>query len=138
MLKFEQPVHSNGNMKQLNHAFLRTLVLVRKPAIGALVLSACICANAISIIGDQFQINYLYPDSSTVIGTFTGTVTASGLTWNVNVGLSVTLTDGKFVVDNSTHGWAGAAFNGISLTDLTQSPGFTSFSLVSVTGNPPR
>jgi len=45
------------------------------------------------------------------------------------------LSDGTIVVDNATLGWSAASFNGFKLTDLSQSPGFSSLNLVSITGN---
>lgn len=124
-------------MKQMNPTAFGTSVLARKLAIGALALSAGICAHATSIIGDTFQITWQYPNSGTTFESFSGTLTASGLTWSPGAatGLNfVMLTDGTVVINNATAGWSAASFNGFLITDLTQSANFTSLALQSVTG----
>src|SRR5258707_6606382 len=48
-------------------------------------------SKAGSIIGDTFQIDWLYPNSGSVFESTSGTVTAGGLSWNPAFGLSLVM-----------------------------------------------
>lgn len=97
-------------------------------------LASFACANA-SILGDTFQIEWWYSSANQVYSSSTAMVPGS---WNPGSGVSdVTIGDGFITITNDTYGWSSASFNGFVFTDLSQDPGFTSLSLVSVTGNIP-
>jgi hypothetical protein len=86
---------------------------------------------ATSILGDTVTIEYLYPDSSTQFGlSATGTVTATGVTLNLFGNQTVTVfgTDVQMVgTINSDFG--SAAFNGVSIQDLTNPSAFGGYSV---------
>ena len=95
-------------------------------------LASFVCANA-TILGDTFQIEWWYPSDNSVLTSSTVMVPGS---WNPGYGVSdVTIGDGFITITNDTAGWSGATFNGFVFTDLSQDPGFTSLSLVSVVGD---
>ncbi len=89
-------------------------------------------AMAGSIAGDTVDIEYLYPTSSTLFGLgTTGVVTSSGLTLNVQ-GTTLWTVFPDHVDMNSIYpagaAFLSAAFNGVSVTDLTHPGAFTSAS----------
>lgn len=93
--------------------------------------------------GDKVTIDWLYPDNNTVSHTYTGTVTSSGLEWTIPwYGKEiVTKISGDTVTYQhpSNLAFLGSTFNGldIHLTDSTKTPNFTSFGLVSKSGDLP-
>jgi hypothetical protein len=103
-----------------------------QPLMAVLFLSAASgLGMATSILGDTVTIEYLYPDSSTQFGlSATGTVTASGVTLNLFGNQTVTVfgTDVQMLGTISS-GFASAAFNGVSIQDLTNPAAFTGYSL---------
>src|ERR1700744_4687262 len=89
-------------------------------------------ASAAGILGDTVQIQYLYPNNTTQFGlSAMGTVTAAGVTLNLFGNQTVTVfpTDVQMVDVNGTgSSFLSAAFNGVSIQDLTNPSAFTSFS----------
>jgi hypothetical protein len=85
------------------------------------------------IIGDTVVIQYLYPDSSTQFGlSATGVVTSTGVTLNLFNEVTITVFGGDVqmvgITDPSTL-FLTAAFNGVSIQDLTNPSAFTTFSI---------
>jgi hypothetical protein len=85
------------------------------------------------IIGDTVVIQYLYPDSSTQFGlSATGVVTSTGVTLNLFNEVTITVFGGDVqmvgITDPSTL-FLTAAFNGVSVQDLTNPSAFTTFSI---------
>jgi PEP-CTERM motif len=85
------------------------------------------------IIGDTVVIQYLFPNSSTQFGlSATGVVTSTGITLNLFGHQTVTVFGGDVqmvgVRDPSSF-FVTAAFNGVSIQDLTNPSAFTTFSI---------
>jgi hypothetical protein len=104
------------------------------PVMAALFLSAGSSTGmATSILGDTVTIQYLYPNSSTQYGlSATGTVTATGVTLNLFGNQSVTIfaNDVQMVGINSNGSFfSSAAFNGVSIQDLTNPSAFAGYSV---------
>ena len=94
-------------------------------------------AQGASISGDIFQIDWRYPYPDTTIASI---ISAAPVAWDAGSGVTLALNEGQLVVRNSRLGWTGSEyipFNGFVITDLTENPNFTSFTLVSVTGLSP-
>jgi PEP-CTERM motif len=83
------------------------------------------------IIGDTVVIQYLFPDSSTQFGlSATGVVTSTGVTLNLFGNQTVTVFGGDVqMVGISNSFFQTAAFNGVSIQDLTNPSAFTTFSI---------
>jgi hypothetical protein len=118
-------------MKDTKKALRFTMVL---PVMAALFLSAASGVGmAGSILGDTVTIQYLYPDSTTLYGlSATGTVTATGVTLNLFANQTVTVfgNDVQMVGINSDGSFFSlAAFNGVSIQDISNPTAFTGFSI---------
>ncbi len=85
------------------------------------------------ILGDTVLIQFLFPDSSTQFGlSATGAVTAGGLTLNLfdNQHVIVFPNNIEMIgVRDPTSSFQPAAFNGVSVQDLTNPSAFTGFSI---------
>jgi hypothetical protein len=109
-----------------------------------LTVSCTITARALpTVAGDDFEVQWFYPDSTTVYDSDPSLAVPGTWTSVNDPRLSITLSDGQIVV-NVTDGttWAGGnGFNGFVFTDLSKVPDFTSLGLVSepagYTGNAP-
>jgi len=93
-------------------------------------------AYAGSIAGDTIHVIWKFPNLATNF--FTGNVVVPGFI-NPDSGLNgITVNDGTIIVNNGTAGWtASSGFNGFIFSDSTRNPDFTSWNLVSKTGNLP-
>jgi|SRR5271157_313357 len=91
------------------------------------LMFACSIASA-GILGDTVKIDYLYPDSSTSYGlSTTGVVTGAGLGLDLFGLQQVTAySDHVDIVAITSSFWIATAFNGVSVTDLTNPGIFTS------------
>ena len=105
--------------------------------LSVITLSCAISAKAIpSVAGDNFEIQWLFPDTSTTYGS--DTVTVSG-TWSSPAGYAgvVSITDGQISIGFSSDlDWSAGSFNGFVFTDTSETPNFTSLTLASVAGTP--
>ncbi|MGD1017793.1 MAG: hypothetical protein ABSA12_00600 [Verrucomicrobiia bacterium] len=100
------------------------------------VLTMC-CAITVraSVEGDNFEVQYFYPDLSTVYDSATTTVPGSVV---VGEGInSVAISDGQIVISVAYANFTVSSFNGIVFTDLSKTPDFASLTLASVTGDAP-
>lgn len=103
--------------------------------LGLALLLAIGSSSAIggSILGDTVTIEYLYPNSTTLYGlSSTGVVTASGVTLDLFGNQSVTVLPNSVEMQEvlSTGSFfQSAAFNGVSVQDLTNPSAFSGFSI---------
>jgi hypothetical protein len=92
-----------------------------------------------AILGNSVNIAWWYPAANTVFSQSTVTVVDPGVEWNTGNGVEIDIKNDTITIQNTSPGWKGSdGFNGFVFTDLTVGHDtFTSFSLVSVEGNPP-
>lgn len=108
---------------------------MKKLLIAALLSLTSFCSVSASVIGDEFLIEWWYGSPGDAFESQNVVVPGS---WNPGYGVSdVTIGDGFITITNDATGWAGADFNGFYFTNLSQDPGFTSFSLTNVSPNAP-
>ncbi len=113
---------------------------MKKLLLASLLGVASFSSAFASIIGDEFLVEFWLGSPGDAFASQNLTVPGS---WNPNndvpgSGVSdVTLGDGYISIVNDLGGWFGADFNGFYFTDLSQDPGFTSFTLANVSGNAP-
>jgi hypothetical protein len=104
--------------------------------LSVLTLTCAISARAGSVVGDNFQVEWDFPTLGT-LGTAgdSGSVTVPG-TWTDPVyGDIIQISNGQIVFTTYAGGYAAGSFNGYVLTDSSETPDFSSFTLASVTGN---
>jgi hypothetical protein len=110
---------------------------MKKLVIACSCILLCSLPALASILGDNFHMEWDYPNLSTAYASTDGTLnpTASWLTPN---GLSFSIADGTITLNApGAQGFVGSAFVGFSFTDTSEVANFTSFTLVSVTGYAP-
>lgn len=113
---------------------------MKKLLLAALLGVASFSSTWANIIGDEFLVEFWLGSPGDAFASQNLTVPGS---WNPNddvpgSGVSdVTIGDGYISIVNDLGGWFGADFNGFYFTDLSQDPGFTSFTLANVSGNAP-
>jgi PEP-CTERM motif len=115
---------------------MRTKSTILLSGLAVLFLStAGSVATAGTILGDTVTIEYLYPDSATLYGlSATGTVTPTGVTLNLFGEVSVTVFGNDVQMIGTGGGtYSAAAFNGVSVQDITNPSAFTGFSVDAAT-----
>ncbi len=82
-------------------------------------------------VGDSIQVQYLFPNASNVIQTDSTTFTGSGDTLPIGPGYGTIFLGANSVLFDGTccSSYAGASFNGVELTDLTNGGAFAGWTL---------
>jgi len=104
--------------------------LVLGAAAAALSLGAISPASATINLGDNLQIQYLYPDVSTVYETDSTTFAGPGTTLSIyNNEVTATFDPNQIILTQNSFGqWdnsPGVTFNGVAISDLTNPGAFT-------------
>ncbi len=107
-----------------------------------LTLACAITARALpTVAGDNFEIQWFYPNSTTVYDSDPSLAVPGTWTSVNDPNISITLSDGQIVVNVTQYPWSGGSgFNGFVFTDLSKVANFNSLALVSdpgYTGNAP-
>jgi len=88
-------------------------------------------ASAQIALGDTLQLQYLFPDTSTVYDTQTTVFTGAGTTLPVIYTGTATFDSNLVsIVQNSGWSYTGAAFNGVRITDLSNLSAFNGWNLL--------
>jgi PEP-CTERM motif len=98
-------------------------------ALGAVAVSAVAAAtapaNATIALGDDIQLNYLFPDTSSVYQTNSTTFTGDGTSLPIiYTGTAYFNTDLIDLVQNFSSYYDSASFNGVEITDVTNPSAF--------------
>lgn len=81
-------------------------------------------------IGDMLQINYLYPDTSTVVSSSQATYAAPSTTFTVPNGSATFFSGDRLLLNMTGNDWPAATFDGFEISDLTNANAFAGWALL--------
>src|SRR3974390_3085309 len=111
------------------HCTIRMVILASALAI-LFTENVNLCHAQASIAGDTLEFDYTVDP----FYFFSSTVTVPGSPSGFDASASFSFADGQIIVVASPANWTPSTFNGFTVTDLTKTANFSSFTIGSVSG----